>query len=103
MDPLLVAGFQLFAFHYQAWLHTEMIGPLRWLDPWLNTPANPRMHHSDEPAHRDVNFGAVLMLWDRLFGSYQRPLPRVRFGIAGEASPTHALDLYTGQWRALWR
>ena len=98
-DPILVLGFQLFAFHYQAWLHTETIGPLGWLDRWLNTPANHRMHHSCARQHRDVNMGAILMIWDRLFGSYAAPEAGIRHGIPGVVPPESALALYLDPWR----
>ena len=98
-DPILVLGFQLFAFHYQAWLHTETIGPLGWLDRWLNTPANHRMHHSRARQHRDVNMGAILMIWDRLFGTYAAPEEAIRHGIPGVVPPESALALYLDPWR----
>ena len=102
MEPVLIAGFQLFAFHYQAWLHTEMIGPLGPLDRWLNTPSIHRMHHSRALRHRDVNLGAVLIVWDRLFGTYAAPECDVVFGIPGESPPRTGLELYTHTWRRLW-
>lgn len=101
-EPLLIVGFQLFAFHYQAWIHTEMVGPLGALDQWMNTPVNHRMHHSRARAHQDVNMGAVLMVWDRLFGTYAPPVSRVEYGIPGAPPPKDALSLYTGPWRRWW-
>lgn len=102
MEPVLVAGFALFAFHYQAWLHTEMIGALGRWDHWLNTPANHRMHHSRAAEHRDVNMGAILIVWDRLFGTYASPERDVVYGIHGESPPHSALELYTHTWRRPW-
>lgn len=86
LNPKLVLAMQLIVFHYQAWLHSSRIGRLGWLDNWFNTPANHRMHHSRDSRHRYCNFGAVLMIWDRIFGSYAAPETGVEFGIAG-ASP----------------
>jgi sterol desaturase/sphingolipid hydroxylase (fatty acid hydroxylase superfamily) len=99
-EPLLIIGFQLLAFHYQAWLHTELIGRLPHLDAWLNTPANHRMHHSRAEHHLDVNFGAILMVWDRLFGTYARPEEDLEYGIPGAPPPQTCLGLYTEPWRA---
>lgn len=99
ISPVLVLGFQLACFHYQSWLHTEAIGPLRALDPWLNTPANHRVHHSTAEAHVDRNFGAVLMVWDRLFGTYAAPAPALRYGIRGEAPPRCWWEIYSLPWR----
>jgi sterol desaturase/sphingolipid hydroxylase (fatty acid hydroxylase superfamily) len=98
LSPLLILGFQLACFHYQAWLHTEMIGPLGAWDHVFNTPANHRVHHSTAEAHRDRNFGAVLMIWDRLFGSYAPPAPALSYGIAGEAPPRNAWEVHSKPW-----
>lgn len=77
--PLALLGFEpllLFALieangAYQFWLHTEMVGRLRWLDPWLNTPHNHRRHHSLDVHQSASNYGSTLMIWDHLFGTYR--------------------------------
>jgi sterol desaturase/sphingolipid hydroxylase (fatty acid hydroxylase superfamily) len=97
--PLLIIGWQLVAFHYQAWLHTEMIGPLGALDRWFNTPANHRLHHSAAVEHRDRNLGAITMIWDRLFGTYHRPVQSLVYGIPAAQPPTTAIRLYIDPWR----
>ena len=101
VDPILIAGFQLFAFHYQAWLHTEMIGRLPGWDRWLNTPANHRVHHSLASRHKDRNLGAVLIIWDKLFGTYAQPEEDLVYGISGESPPEKPYQLYTHTWRKL--
>ncbi|HEY6893775.1 MAG TPA: sterol desaturase family protein [Rhodanobacteraceae bacterium] len=98
-DPLLIAGWQLFAFHYQAWLHTETIGTLGWLDRWFNTPAVHRVHHSRAAEHRDRNLGAVTMIWDRCFGTYTAPVAILRYGIPGIDPPRSMRGLYVDPWR----
>lgn len=61
------------------WCHTDAIGRLPWLDPWLNTPSNHRVHHAASEAFRSRNLGAASMLWDRLFGTHA---PEPEEGIA---------------------
>ena len=100
---VLVLALQLTCFHYQAWLHTEAIGPLRGLDSWLNTPANHRVHHSTAAHHKDRNLGAVLMIWDRMFGTYAPPEEGLRYGIAGSAPPRRWWEIYVQPWRATAR
>ncbi len=85
-NPLLVASCLGFILAYQTWIHTETIGQLKWLDSWLNTPANHRVHHGSQLKYHDKNYGAVLMIWDRLFGSYQREQEAPIYGI------THPID-----------
>lgn len=64
----LLAG--IVVLFYQFWIHTEHIGRLGWLDRVFSTPSNHRVHHAVNPAYLDRNYGAVLVLWDRLFGSF---------------------------------
>jgi sterol desaturase/sphingolipid hydroxylase (fatty acid hydroxylase superfamily) len=95
-EPVLVVALQVFAIHYQAWVHTRAIGRLPVLDAFLNTPANHRMHHDIAmPAH-GVNFGGVFVIWDRLFGTYAPPRVVRAFGIAGRPAPRNWRELYTG-------
>lgn len=97
--PLLVIGWQLVAFHYQAWLHTEMIGSLGFLDRWFNTPAIHRLHHSAAIEHRDRNLGAITMLWDRVFGTYTAPVQNLTYGIPAARPPASVFGLYVDPWR----
>jgi sterol desaturase/sphingolipid hydroxylase (fatty acid hydroxylase superfamily) len=99
VHPLLVVLLQQCCFHWQAWLHTEMIGELGWIDHWFNTPAAHRVHHSAALAHRDRNLGAVTLLWDRAFGTFATPSRDVEFGIAAVPAPRTWLDLYRAPWR----
>lgn len=61
--------------------HTRMIGKLGILDRFLATPSNHRVHHGADPKYLDSNYGEVLMIWDRIFGSYT----------AEEEEPTYGL------------
>ena len=99
-EPLLVVALQVFAIHYQAWVHTRTIGSLPLLDAIFNTPANHRMHHDSASAARGVNFGGVLVIWDRLFGTYSAPRPVREFGIADCKAPRNWLELYTAPFTA---
>jgi len=94
IPPLLVVGLQVLSIHYHAWVHTERIGPLGVLDSVFNTPANHRMHHDVESSRSAVNFGGILILWDRLFGT-RAPVREVRhYGLSGTAPPGSVLSVY---------
>ena len=101
--PLLIVSLQLIAFHYQAWLHTEWIGPLGVVDRWLNTPAAHRLHHSAALEHRDRNLGAITLAWDRLFGTFASAESIERYGIAGAETPRSVVDVYLQPWRSIAR
>ncbi len=56
---------------YQFWIHTEHVGSLGPLDRWLSTPSNHRVHHATNERYLDRNYGAILVVWDRLFGTFE--------------------------------
>lgn len=56
---------------YQYWVHTQQIGRLGWFDRWFCSPSNHRVHHAVNDRYLDRNYGGILILWDRLFGSFE--------------------------------
>jgi sterol desaturase/sphingolipid hydroxylase (fatty acid hydroxylase superfamily) len=87
--PLALLGFPPLVFLtmnaastlYQFWIHTRAIGKLGPLEWVLNTPSNHRVHHGRNPKYIDRNHGAALIVWDRLFGTYQAEEEEVVYGI----------------------
>ncbi len=59
---------------YQFWVHTQLVGKLGWLDRILVTPSNHRVHHAQNKIYIDKNYGGILVLWDRMFGTFQEEL-----------------------------
>lgn len=55
---------------YQFWIHTELIPKLGWLEWVLNTPSHHRVHHASNPGYIDRNYGGVLIIFDRWFGTF---------------------------------
>ena len=67
---------------YQFFLHTEAVGPLGWFEgKFLNTPSAHRVHHGSNSLYIDRNYAGALILWDRLFGTYQAEVEPVRYGV----------------------
>jgi sterol desaturase/sphingolipid hydroxylase (fatty acid hydroxylase superfamily) len=66
---------------YQFFLHTEAIGKLGFMEGIINTPSAHRVHHGSNKIYLDKNFGGVLMLWDKLFGTYTSETEKVKYGI----------------------
>lgn len=56
---------------YQFWVHTQLIGKLGGIDRVLVTPSNHRVHHAQNEIYIDKNYGGILILWDRIFGTFQ--------------------------------
>jgi sterol desaturase/sphingolipid hydroxylase (fatty acid hydroxylase superfamily) len=67
---------------YQFWIHTEAIDRLpRPVEAVLNTPSHHRVHHGSNPQYLDRNYGGILIVWDRLFGTFEPERERVRYGL----------------------
>ena len=76
--PMALAGFPPLVFGtvalidllYQYWVHTQQIGRLGGFDRWFCSPSNHRVHHAVNERYLDRNYGGILIVWDRLFGSF---------------------------------
>ncbi|HEU5148177.1 MAG TPA: sterol desaturase family protein [Chryseosolibacter sp.] len=78
---------------YQFWIHTETIGKLpRWIELVFNTPSHHRVHHGRNPKYIDKNHAGSLIIWDRMFGTFQ----------AEEEKPTYGITKPLKSWNAVW-
>jgi sterol desaturase/sphingolipid hydroxylase (fatty acid hydroxylase superfamily) len=69
--PVMVLSMQAISLLYQFWIHTQLVermGPLEWV---LNTPSHHRVHHGANPRYIDRNHAGTLIIWDRLFGTFE--------------------------------
>jgi alkylglycerol monooxygenase len=71
VPPLVFGTVALIDLLYQFWVHTEHVGKLGWFDRWFCSPSNHRVHHAVNDGYLDRNYGGVLIVWDRLFGSFR--------------------------------
>lgn len=86
VPPVVFVTSALISLAYQFWIHTCHIGSLGWFDRWFASPSNHRVHHGQNDYCIDKNYGAILMLWDRLFNTFEpeRKDEEVVFGIQGQ-------------------
>ncbi len=100
--PLPVLGFApwtiyvAFAFNliYQFFTHTEMISRLpRPLEFVLNTPSHHRVHHGSDPEYLDRNYGGILIIWDRMFGTFQQEMHTPTYGLTKPVGTYNVLKL----------
>ena len=92
-SPLLVFLCMAVSFAAQYLVHTNLVGKLGPLDWLFNTPSNHRVHHHAQGPGQQRNFGAALMLWDRLLGTYQAEQGPVPFGLADVPNSTNPLEI----------
>ena len=105
MSPRIVLTLLSLNLLYQFWLHATWIprlGPLEWV---LNTPSAHRVHHAANLEYLDGNYGGVLIVFDRLFGTYiaERSDLQCRYGLVRPMTTYNLLVIEFDHWRALWR
>ncbi len=109
--PLVVLGFHpalvlsglVFMLAYQTWIHTEMIGKLGWLEKIFNTPSHHRVHHGSDAKYLDKNYGAILIVWDRLFGTYKAEEERPIYGLTQPLNSVNPLKVHFHEAVKLFR
>ena len=80
---------------YQFWIHTKVVGQLGILEYILNTPSHHRVHHGRNPRYLDRNYGGVLIIFDRMFGTFQVEDEEVFYGLV---HPAQSFSLWSGQF-----
>jgi sterol desaturase/sphingolipid hydroxylase (fatty acid hydroxylase superfamily) len=81
LSPGLVATARGVNLLYQFWIHTEAIGRIGPPEEVLNSPSHHRVHHGSNSQYLDRNHGSILIVWDRLFGTFEREDEPVVYGI----------------------
>ncbi|MES2731053.1 MAG: sterol desaturase family protein [Bacteroidota bacterium] len=98
--PLALIGFETIQFVtisalvtlYQFWIHTKTIGKLGWLEWIFNTPSHHRVHHGVNPKYIDKNHAGTLIIWDRMFGTFQQE----------EEEPVYGITKPISSWNPVW-
>lgn len=98
--PIVIVAMLGLGLLYQFFLHTSLdvrLGPLEWV---LNTPTHHRVHHASNEGCLDRNYGSVLIVWDRLFGTFASPPAGepLRYGLKGREPSNNPLRIALGEW-----
>ncbi|WP_030372207.1 sterol desaturase family protein [Streptomyces rimosus] len=89
---------------YQFWVHTERVGKLpRPFEFVLNTPSHHRVHHASQGGYLDRNFGGILIIWDRMFGSFVPETARPVYGLTKNINTFNPLRVATHEYAAIAR
>ena len=92
---------------YQFWIHTETVrklpAPLEWI---LNTPSHHRVHHASNALYLDKNMGMFLIIWDKMFGTFQEELPednyqRIKYGLTKPLTKPTPGKLIFHEWQSM--
>jgi sterol desaturase/sphingolipid hydroxylase (fatty acid hydroxylase superfamily) len=112
--PLAWLGFSPLniAFMYSAtqiWgiiVHTELVNKMGWLEYILITPSHHRVHHASNVKYLDKNMGMLLIIWDKIFGTFQPELTedkyeKIRYGLTSNIQNPNAINIVFHEWRSI--
>lgn len=104
--PAMVLMFSAISLVYQYWIHTELIGrmgPIEWV---MNTPSHHRVHHAINAKYLDANYAGVLIIWDRLFGTFIAEDAKAeppRYGIVSQLGTFNPFRVAFHEWAGIFR
>jgi sterol desaturase/sphingolipid hydroxylase (fatty acid hydroxylase superfamily) len=102
-DPAIILTVQAISLLYQFWIHTETIDRLGTLETVLNTPSHHRVHHAKNVRYLDRNHGGILIIWDRLFGTFAEEKEPPVYGLTKDIDTYNLVEIAFHEWSALWK
>ncbi|MFB9237140.1 sterol desaturase family protein [Plantactinospora siamensis] len=104
VHPAVLAFLSSVNLLYQFWIHTERIDRLpRPVEAVLNTPSHHRVHHASQGGYLDRNFGGILIVWDRLFGSFAPERDRCVYGLTTNIGTYNPVRVAFHEYAAIGR
>ncbi len=101
--PVMVMTMQAVSLIYQYWIHTELIRSTGPLEGVLNTPSHHRAHHGSNPRYIDRNHGGTLIIWDRLFGTFEPETEQARYGLTTNIATYNPFRIAFHEWADIAR
>lgn len=98
VHPLVFLTVVTFKNFWGMFNHTCLVGKMGVLDSFMATPANHRVHHGRNPRYIDKNYGQVLVLWDRLFGTFEPETEAPDFGLVEPMTSNNPFRIWAGGW-----
>ena len=101
--PAIVQDARAINLIYQFWVHTEVVRSIGPLEKVLNSPSHHRVHHGSNRRYLDRNHGSILILWDRLFGTFEPEGEDVVYGLTTNIETFNPARIATHEWVAIAR
>lgn len=105
-DPVMIVTMMSVSLIYQFWLHTETVDRMpAWFEWLFNTPSHHRVHHASNVRYLDRNHAGVLIIWDRLFGTFSAEVPEepVRYGLTRNIDSVNPVTVSFGEYAEIAR
>jgi sterol desaturase/sphingolipid hydroxylase (fatty acid hydroxylase superfamily) len=103
-EPGMILMMQSFSLLYQFWIHTEVIGKMpSWYEAIFNTPSHHRVHHGSDIEYLDKNHAGTLIIWDRMFGTFEAEQQRPTYGLTQNVHTFNPVRVAFYEWIRMGR
>jgi sterol desaturase/sphingolipid hydroxylase (fatty acid hydroxylase superfamily) len=96
--PVMVLTMQAVSLLYQFWIHTELVRNMGPLELVLNTPSHHRVHHGSNERYLDRNHAGSLIIWDRIFGTFEPEGEKVVYGLTQNINSYNPFSIAFHEW-----
>ena len=102
--PVMILAQMSVSLLYQYWIHTELIDKMpRWFEAVFNTPSHHRVHHATNPQYLDRNHAGILIIWDKMFGTFEPEVEKPVYGLVKNIATYNPVKIALLEWHAMFK
>lgn len=102
--PVMIMAQMSISLIYQYWIHTEFIKKMpKWFEFIFNTPSHHRVHHATNPQYLDRNHAGILIIWDRIFGTFEPEVEKPVYGLVKNIETHNPLKVAFLEWAYMFK
>jgi sterol desaturase/sphingolipid hydroxylase (fatty acid hydroxylase superfamily) len=101
--PVMILTMQAVSLLYQFWIHTELVRHMGLLEAVMNTPSHHRVHHGSNDQYLDRNHAGILIIWDRMFGTFVPEGEKPIYGLTKNINTYNPFRIAFQEWVDMWR
>ena len=103
LDPTIIAVVGVISTLWGVVGHTQMVGKLGFVEWIFNTPSHHRVHHGANPEYIDKNYGNLLIIWDKLFGTFEPEKASVKYGLVNNVKTFSPIKITFMDWQEMFQ
>ena len=103
LDPTIIAVAGVMSTLWGIVGHTQIVGKLGPLELVFNTPSHHRVHHGSNKQYIDKNYGNLLIIWDRMFGTFEPEREQVQYGLVNNVNTYNPVKITFMAWSSIWQ
>ena len=101
LDPTIIAVAGVISTLWGVVGHTQIIGKLGPFEWFFNTPSHHRVHHGANAEYIDKNYGNLLIIWDRMFGTFEPEKAKVKYGLVNNVNTFNPIKITIMGWQSM--